>query len=133
MLLRTISTATTVDWGNGTSRRLLLQTDGMGYTVTDTIVRAGTRSQLQYRAHLESCYCISGSGWVVDADGRSHRIVPGTLYALDQHDPHALIADPHADLRLVCVFLPALRGDEAHSLGAGYSSYGEPAVPSQRS
>jgi L-ectoine synthase len=125
MLLRTISDAKTVEWGNGLSRRLLVAADGLGYSVTDTIVRPGTRSRLQYSNHLESCYCIAGSGWVVDRDGRRHRLIPGTLYALDDHDPHCLVASDDEELRLVCVFSPALRGDEVHNLGTdGYSSYG---------
>lgn len=129
MLVRTLSEAKTVDWGNGLSRRFLLASDGLGYTVTDTIVRAGTRSNLHYRHHLEACYCVEGSGWVTDDDGQSYRIEPGTLYALDHHDPHCLVADADADMRLVCVFVPALDGDEKHDLnGDGYSCYGAPAA-----
>ena len=55
----------------------------MGYTVTDTTVRAGTKSRLEYRRHLEACYCIDGHGEVVDAQGRSHPLEPGVFYALD--------------------------------------------------
>ncbi|MGA4837479.1 ectoine synthase [Streptomyces sp. G45] len=124
MIVRALDNVTTIDWGNGLSRRFLLEADGLGYSVTDTTVRAGTKSLLEYRRHLEACYCIEGSGEVVDLDGTSHRITPGTLYALDEHDAHYLIADPDADLRLVCVFSPALRGDERHSLDAsGASAY----------
>lgn len=124
MIVRTLAEAVAVNWGNGVSRRFLLAADGMGYTVTDTIVTAGTKSRLEYRNHLEACYCIEGSGEVVDAGGRTFPIVPGTLYALDNHDPHFLVASPHEDLRLVCVFAPALRGDERHSLdSATYSHY----------
>jgi L-ectoine synthase len=124
MIVRQIDTVTTVEWGNGLSRRFLLESDGMGYTVTDTIVRAGTKSRLEYERHLEACYCIEGSGEVVDLDGTSHPIRPGTLYALDRHDAHFLVASPHEDLRLVCVFSPALRGDERHSLdGEAFSRY----------
>jgi L-ectoine synthase len=88
----------------------------MGYTVTDTTVRAGTKSRLGYTRHLEACYCISGKGEVVDIEGRQYPLRPGTLYALDKHDPHFLIAGPDDDLRLVCVFTPALTGLEQHSL-----------------
>ncbi len=124
MIVRTLTEAVSVDWGNGVSRRFLLAADGMGYTVTDTIVAAGTKSRLEYRNHLEACYCIAGSGEVVNADGDSFPIVPGTLYALDNHDPHFLVASAHEDLRLVCVFAPALRGDERHSLdSATFSQY----------
>jgi L-ectoine synthase len=85
-------------------------------------VRAGTKSRLEYRNHLEACYCIEGSGEVIEMDGTAHPLVPGTLYALDQHDAHFLVASPHEDMRLVCVFTPALRGDEAHSLDEYTSS-----------
>ena len=124
MIVRNLSDVKTVEWGNGLSRRFLLEADGLGYTVTDTIVRPGTRSPLEYKRHLEACYCISGSGRVVDADGDTHTIGPGTLYALDKHEPHYLIASEVEHLRLVCVFSPALQGDECHSLSAhGFSQY----------
>ncbi|MET9887861.1 ectoine synthase [Streptomyces sp. NPDC006430] len=124
MIVRKLDEVTTVDWGNGLSRRFLTQQDGVGYTVTDTIVRAGTKSRLEYRNHMESCYCIEGSGEVIDTAGNSHPITPGTLYALDRHDAHWLVASPHEDLRLVCMFTPALRGDEVHDLdSAEYSHY----------
>ncbi len=116
MLIRKLDSVKTVDWGNGVSRRFLLESDGMGYTVTDTIVNAGTTSRLEYKNHLEACYCIEGSGAVVEMDGTRHEIVPGTLYALDKHDMHDLIANPEGDMRLVCMFTPALTGDEAHRL-----------------
>lgn len=124
MIVRRLSEVPTVDWGNGLSRRFLLESDGMGYTVTDTTVRAGTKSRLEYRRHLEACYCIEGSGEVVDANGDSHPLEPGTMYALDHNDPHYLIASPHEDLRLVCVFSPALKGHEIHKLdSADFSHY----------
>ncbi|WP_410655356.1 ectoine synthase [Amycolatopsis sp. lyj-112] len=123
MIVRKLSDVEDVEWGNGLSRRFLTLRDGMGYTITDTIVRAGTTSALEYREHLEACYCIAGSGTVIDSAGDEHPIVTGTLYALDKHDPHQLIASPHEDLRLVCVFTPALIGDEVHDLTSEYSQY----------
>ncbi|WP_027343214.1 ectoine synthase [Hamadaea tsunoensis] len=123
MIIRNLDEVKTVHWGNGLSRRFLLAADGMGYTVTDTIVSAGTRSYLEYANHLEACYCIEGRGEVVDLDGKVHEITPGTLYALDNHDAHYLCAAADEDLRLVCVFAPALQGDESHSLGEASSAY----------
>jgi len=97
----------------------------MGFTVCHTVVRAGTKSQLEYRRHLEACYCLAGRGTVATADGSaSYDLRPGVLYALDEHDAHFLIADPGADLELISVFSPALRGDERHNLSAdGFSQY----------
>jgi L-ectoine synthase len=125
MLVRTLAETKAVEWGNGLSRRFLLSSDGVGYTVTDTLVRAGSRSRLRYPHHIEACYCIAGSGWVIDSSNRTHRIEPGTLYALEQSDAHCLVADPEVEMRLVCVFAPALEGDEIHHLSTdGHSSYG---------
>src|ERR1700743_2121718 len=79
MIIRKLDEVKTVEWGNGLSRRFLLEADGLGYTVTDTIVTKGTTSRLEYKNHLESCYCIEGSGKVIELDGTVHEIVPGTI------------------------------------------------------
>ena len=123
MLIRKHSEVKVVQWGNGTSHRFLLEADGMGYTVTDTIVKAGTKSLIEYKNHLEACYCIEGSGKVIEMDGTEHEIVVGTMYALDKHDAHDLIASDDGDLRLVCMFTPALQGDEAHDFNADSPSH----------
>ena len=108
-----VGTERDVAWGNGQSRRFLLEHDGMGYSLTDTIINAGTESRLSYENHLEACYCISGRG-EVECGGSVYPIEPGTMYALDAHDEHVLRA--FETLRLVCVFSPALRGPERHDL-----------------
>ncbi|GLJ78712.1 ectoine synthase [Microbacterium imperiale] len=125
MFTRSRSDVEAVNWGNGTSERLLTLSDSLGFTVAHTIVRAGTRSALQYRNHLEACYCIAGRGVVESEDGtRRFEIIPGTLYALDEHDRHFLIASDEADLELVSIFNPPLSGHERHVLdAAGFSSY----------
>ncbi|MEU0793682.1 MULTISPECIES: ectoine synthase [Amycolatopsis] len=123
MIIRKLSEVEGVEWGNGLSHRFLTLRDGMGYTVTHTIVRAGTDSALEYKNHLEACYCIAGSGKVIDSAGDEHVIEVGTIYALDKHDPHHLIASPHEDMVLVCMFTPALIGDESHNLDDEFSNY----------
>ncbi len=125
MFLRDLSSIEAVNWGNGTSVRLLTEADKMGFTVCHTIVNRGTESRLQYRRHLEACYCIKGQGKVVSADGAtSLELQPGSLYVLDQHDAHHLIASDDEDLHLVSVFNPPLNGSERHTLDAsGYSQY----------
>jgi L-ectoine synthase len=126
MIVRTlreiVGTERDVNWGNGQSRRLLLERDGMGFAFAETLILAGTDIFIQYRNHLEACYCIEGEGEIEDQAGKKYPIERGTLYALDQHDPHRLRA--WTDMRLVSVFNPPIRGDEKHNLGGGeISSY----------
>lgn len=113
-----------VDWGAGTSHRLVTARDNLGFTVCHTVVRAGTESLLQYRNHLEACYCISGEGEVEDMSGNIYPIRPGDMYALNMHDKHYLRGGKDADLILVSVFNPPLKGTERHNLvDAAASSY----------
>lgn len=105
-----------VDWGNGTSHRLLTEADKMGYTVCHTVVHAGSESLLEYKNHLEACYCIAGSGEVEDMNGTIFPIHPGDIYVLDQHDKHYLRASKEEDMILVSVFNPPLKGTERHNL-----------------
>lgn len=123
MIVRRLGDVPAIEWGNGLSRRFLTASDDMGYSLTDTLVRAGSRSPLQYRNHLEACYCIEGSGLVIDSAGNEFPISPGVMYALDKNDEHWLIASPLEDLRLVCVFAPALEGNEAHDFSLEFSNY----------
>ncbi|QKV91477.1 ectoine synthase [Streptomyces sp. NA02950] len=125
MIVRKKTEVKTVDWGNGLSHRFLLEADRMGFTLCHTIVRAGTKSRLEYRRHLEACYCIGGRGWIELADGSAtHDLSPGVLYALNDHDAHFLIAAPDTDLELISVFNPPLQGDERHTLAEGaFSQY----------
>ena len=105
-----------VEWGNGTSHRLLTERDNMGFTVCHTVVHAGSESLLQYRNHLEACYCISGTGEVEDMNGNVYSITVGDIYVLDDNDKHYLRASKHEDLILVSVFNPPLTGTEVHDV-----------------
>ena len=105
-----------VNWGNGTSHRLLTDRDNMGFTVCHTVVKAGSESKLHYRNHLEACYCIGGRGEVEDLSGNVLPVRVGDIYVLDKNDPHYLRACKDQDLILVSVFSPALKGTERHQL-----------------
>ncbi len=114
-------TARDVDWGSGTSVRLTVEDDALGCTVAETWVRPGTRARLRYDNHLESCYCVEGSGYV-EVDGVRHPVQPGTLYAPGKGEGHILASDE--GMRLISVFTPPLQGTESHSLDATlFSTY----------
>jgi L-ectoine synthase len=95
------------------SRRFLLKRDGLGFSLHDTIVETGRELEVEYTNHFEACYCLEGEGEIEDlATGQRRSILPGTLYALDAHDRHVIRV--RSELRLVCVFNPALSGAEVH-------------------
>ena len=101
------------------SRRLLLRRDGVGFSLHDTTVAAGTELNLQYKHHLEACYLLAGEAELTDLTTcEKHALGPGSMYALDQHDRHTLRVQ--TDLRLVCVFNPALTGGEVHDADGSF-------------
>lgn len=105
---------------NWVSRRLLLKKDGLGFGLHETIIFAGTETHIWYKNHLEAVYCIEGEGEVETvADGKIYRIIPGAMYALNEHDEHYLRA--FKDMRLVCVFNPPLDGVEVHLPDGSYA------------
>lgn len=109
---------------NWTSRRLLLRDAGMGFSLHDTVIRAGTTTEIHYQNHLEAVYCIQGKGMVeIVATGERHEIEPGTVYALDEHDRHLLSAE--TEMRMVCVFNPPLVGPEVHDENGVYPALAE--------
>lgn len=104
------------------SRRLIVGDDGMGYSVHDTVVEPGICLELHYKHHLETCYCIEGSGQITDLkSGECHALKPGTLYALDKHDRHRVETGEHEGLRLICVFNPGVTGHETHNADGSYA------------
>lgn len=106
--------------GTWASRRLLLKSDNMGFSLNDTLIFAGTKTRLWYKNHLEAVYCVSGEGRIRELDsGKVHEIGPGMMYALDKHDRHLLEAE--SELRLICVFNPPLTGREDHDADGSYS------------
>ena len=103
---------------NWESARILLSSDGMGFSFHIKTVYAGTETHMWYRNHLEAVYCMEGEGELEAQDGTRHLIKPGTLYALDQHDQHVLRA--RTTMRFACVFNPPLVGDEVHDAEGVY-------------
>lgn len=101
------------------SRRLLRRDDGVNFSLHFTEIDAGAELELEYANHYEANYCISGEGEVVDvASGDTHQLRPGSMYTLDRHDRHVLRTK--TPMTLMCVFWPALVGNETHDAGGGY-------------
>jgi len=95
------------------SKRIILKKDGMGYSVHETTIYAGTETHIWYQNHLESVFCIQGEGEVETIpDGKIYPIRPGVLYALNEHDNHYLRAK--TEMKMICVFNPPLTGGEVH-------------------
>ena len=129
MILRSVSEVTgterDVQAENWVSRRLLLKSDGMGFSLHETTIFAGTETTICYANHLEAVYCIEGEGEVETVeDGHIHPIRPGVVYALDRHDRHYLRAK--TQMRMVCVFNPPLTGREVHDANGIYPLLDEP-------
>lgn len=115
-LLQTVREVQAPTW---TSVRLLLRGDGMGFSLHETVIYAGTETRIWYKHHREAVYCIEGDGEIeLLPDGPVYLIRPGTMYALDNHEPHLLRAK--SDLRLVCVFNPPCTGREVHDEDGAY-------------
>ena len=105
------------------SRRLLLARDGAGFSLHDTVLRAGSETRLWYRNHIEAVYCLEGEGEIEDLEsGETHDVRPGTCYALNGHERHLVRA--RSDMRVLCVFNPALTGPERHDAEGSYPAAG---------
>jgi len=102
------------------SRRFLLAEDGVGFTLTETSVVAGSEQVLWYKHHVEANYVIEGEGEVENVEtGEVFALAPGSIYVLDQNEKHRLKA--FTAMRLVCVFTPALTGREIHDADGAYA------------
>lgn len=101
------------------SRRLILKDDGVGFSLHDTVLYAGTVTDMWYKHHIEAVYCIEGEATLTDKEtGHTYEILPGTLYLLNEHDRHRV--EVRKDLRVVCVFNPPCTGRETHDEEGAY-------------
>jgi L-ectoine synthase len=122
MIVRTLDEITDTDrdaGGDGwRALRLITRDDGLGFSLSETTVDAGTVLDLWYKHHEEACYVIEGEAEITEREtGTLHRIGPGSAYA-PRYEPHTVrVITP---LRLVCVFNPALTGRETHDADGSY-------------
>lgn len=101
------------------SVRLLLKDDAMGFSFHITTIFEGAELHLHYKNHLESVYCISGTGSIEDlGTGKVHQIRPGIVYALNNNDKHILRGE--TEMVMACVFNPPVTGREVHDESGAY-------------
>jgi L-ectoine synthase len=109
-----------VKFTGGVSHRAVVASDGLGFSVNKTVIPVGPPSRWQYKNHLEACYCIKGSGVLVNLEtNEAYRILPDTVYCLDKHDNHTFEA--FEEVVLISIFNPPLRGDETHDSDGNYT------------
>jgi L-ectoine synthase len=104
---------------NWRSKRIVLAKEGVGFSVHETTLYAGTVNDFWYANHIEAVFVVAGEGELYDKDsGVTYQLRPGSLYLLDQHDHHQL--RPKTDMRTVCVFNPPVTGREVHDENGVY-------------
>lgn len=65
------------------------------------------KPRLTYPDYVEAVWVVDGQGELVDRDNdQTYRLAPGTMYLLDGHERHTIVA--HSGLRMFCVFCPAV-------------------------
>lgn len=109
-----------VEFHAGVSNRMVLDSDGLGFSMTKTVIEPSAgRVFQQYKNHQEACYCVSGRATLTNATtGEEFQIEEDVTYILDKNDPHYFEA--HERTVLICTFNPPLVGNEVHDADGSY-------------
>lgn len=134
MIVRTVAgitgTERDVEAESWRSKRLVLSSDRVGFSVHETTLYPGVVNEFWYANHIEAVFVIEGEGELTDlATGETYQLGPGSIYVLDQHDKHQL--EPFTEMRTVCVFNPPLTGREVHDENGVYPLITEPELQAQ--
>lgn len=129
MIVRTVTEVTDTERDvateNWRSKRLILSSDGVGFSLHETTLYPGVENEFWYANHIEAVFVVEGQGELTDeATGEKYLLEPGSVYVLDQHDKHRL--RPLTEMRTVCVFNPPLTGREVHDENGIYPLITEP-------
>jgi L-ectoine synthase len=104
---------------NWRSKRIVLAKEGVGFSVHETTLYAGTVNDFWYANHIEAVFVVEGEGELLDKEtGVTYELRPGSLYLLDEHDHHQI--RPRTEMRTVCVFNPPVTGREVHDENGVY-------------
>ena len=110
--------------GGHQAYRYLNRDDDFGLTLSLPRASAGADDVLWYKNHVEANYLIEGKATVEDLTTRENwELEPGSLYVVGPRDRHRLQAK--TDIRLMSIFNPALKGDEAHDADGSYPPTGD--------
>src|SRR5699024_7696947 len=78
------------------SRRIVLAREGVGFSMHDTVIYAGTTSTFHYENHIEAVYCVEGEGTLTNEEtGEVHPLRDGTPYLPDGQAKHTAHATTH--------------------------------------
>lgn len=129
MIVRTVDEITGTDRDvvteNWRSKRLVLSSDRVGFSVHETTLEPGVVNEFWYANHIEAVFVVEGEGELTDLDsGDKHLLRPGSIYVLNEHDRHQL--HPLTEMRTVCVFNPPVTGREVHDENGVYPLIVEP-------
>ncbi|MEV6236680.1 ectoine synthase [Lentzea sp. NPDC051838] len=104
---------------NWRSKRIILAGDRVGFSLHETVLKAGTSNDFWYANHVEAVLCVAGEGELTDKEtGETYQLRPGTLYLLNGNERHQV--RPHTDIRAICVFNPPVTGREVHDENGVY-------------
>lgn len=104
---------------NWESKRIVLARERVGFSLHETVLKAGTVNDFWYANHIEAVVCVEGEGELLDKEtGITYQITPGTMYLLDGNEHHQL--RPKTQMRTVCVFNPPVTGREVHDENGVY-------------
>ncbi|WP_156757502.1 ectoine synthase [Actinokineospora pegani] len=131
MIVRTLDEITDTDRDvvtpNWRSKRIVLAGDGVGFSVHETVLKAGTVNDFWYANHIEAVFITAGEGELLDKEtGEVHQLKPGSIYVLNGNEKHQV--RPRTEIRTVCVFNPPVTGREVHDEHGVYPLIVEDAV-----
>jgi L-ectoine synthase len=101
------------------SKRIVLAGDGVGFSLHETVLEAGSINDFWYAHHIEAVWVIEGEGELYDKDNDvTYELHPGSVYVLSGNEHHQL--RPRTEMRTVCVFNPPVTGGEVHDENGVY-------------
>lgn len=123
MIVRTFDELTGTDRDivteNWRSRRIVLAGDKVGFSLHETVLKAGSVNDFWYANHIEAVWIIDGEGELYDKDNDvTYKLAPGSMYLLNGNEKHQL--RPKTQMTAVCVFNPPVTGREVHDENGVY-------------